>query len=42
VLVSAVVGVAAAARGVSLIVTGIRERANQFDEEGGRTIGRAA
>ena len=38
VLVSAVVGIAATVRGVSLIVSGIRERIN-FDQEGQRTIG---
>jgi uncharacterized membrane protein HdeD (DUF308 family) len=32
VLVSVIVGIAAAARGVSLIMSGIRERANQRDE----------
>jgi uncharacterized membrane protein HdeD (DUF308 family) len=41
VLVSAVVGIAAAVRGVSLIVSGIRERIN-FDQEGQRTIGHNA
>jgi hypothetical protein len=34
VLVSALLGIAAAARGVSLIVTGISERSHQFDGEG--------
>ncbi|MGA8149787.1 MAG: DUF308 domain-containing protein [Terriglobales bacterium] len=37
VLVSAVVGIAAAARGISLIVSGIRERVT-FHEQGERTI----
>jgi len=41
VLVSAVVGIAAAARGISLIVSGIRERLS-LDERGGRTIGQKA
>ena len=42
VVVSAVVGIAAAARGVSLIMTGISERARQFDERGKRVIRGAA
>ena len=41
VLISAVVGIAAAARGISLIVSGIRERIS-LDERGGRTIGQKA
>ena len=32
VLVSAIIGIAAATRGVRLIMSGIREPANQFDE----------
>ncbi len=42
VVVSAVVGIAAAARGVSLIMTGISERSRQFDETGKRVIRRDA
>jgi uncharacterized membrane protein HdeD (DUF308 family) len=43
VLVSALVGIAAAARGVSLIMSGVRERAHQFDERRNlATGGRAA
>jgi len=42
VVVSAVVGIAALARGVSLIMTGISERSRQFDERGKRVIRREA
>jgi len=42
VVVSAVVGIAAAARGVSLIMAGISERSRQFDERGKRAIRRDA
>jgi uncharacterized membrane protein HdeD (DUF308 family) len=42
VLVSAVVGVAAAARGVSLIMSGISERSCQLEERGQRVIRRDA
>jgi uncharacterized membrane protein HdeD (DUF308 family) len=42
VLVSVLVGIAAAARGVSLIMSGIRERANQFSEKGKPAAGERA
>lgn len=41
-LISAAVGIAAVARGISLIVSGMRERTNQFDQQAGRTIRHAA
>ena len=41
-LVSAVVGIAAAARGVCLIVSGIRERTSHYDGEREHTLGHAA
>jgi uncharacterized membrane protein HdeD (DUF308 family) len=40
VLVSAVVGIAAAARGISLIMSGIYERSHQFGGNGNQAIGR--
>ena len=42
VLVSVIVGIAAAARGVSLIISGIRERANQLDQGRRLATGRRA
>ena len=39
---SAVIGVAAAARGISLILSGIRERSKQFDKGGKQAIKREA
>jgi len=42
VVISAVIGVAAAARGISLILSGIHQRKNQFIDSGKRAIERDA